>query len=160
MRKIKAGKITKENFSKFGEVYSYLEPTGNNFGTFYPDPIKYPVSGNVPVAFSAMVNRKPERYVVSAVEYHNYTCEIIIPLDDDIIVHVAPCSKNIVPEKTEAFIVPKGTAVKLNTGVWHKGPMPVNNDEVHILIVLPERTYMNDINVVEYEEEDQMEIIL
>ncbi|MCI1944216.1 ureidoglycolate lyase [Clostridium luticellarii] len=160
MRKIKAKKITLESFKEFGEFYSYLRPTGNNFGIFYPDTIKYPVSGNIPVAFSAMVNEKPEKYIVSAVEYHNYTCEIILPLDDDIIVHVAPCAKNIVPEKTEAFIVPKGTAVKINTGVWHKAPMPVHNDRVHMLIVLPERTYMNDINVVEYKEEDKIEITI
>lgn len=160
MRQIKAEKITKENFNKFGEFYNYLEPEGNNFGIFYPDHIVYPVSGQMPIGFSAMVSPKPDKRIISVVECHNHTCEIVVPLDDDIIVHVAPCSKEIVPEKTEAFIVKKGQAVKFNVGVWHKAPMPLNNDEVHMLIVLPERTYMNDINVVEYEKEDQIEIIV
>lgn len=160
MRQIKAEQITKENFSEFGDFYDYLKPEGNNFGIFYPDHIVYPVSGAMPLGFSAMVNKKPEKRIIDVVEYHNYTCEIVIPLDDDIVIHAAPCSKDIVPEKTKAFIVKKGQAVKFNAGVWHKAPTPLNNEEVHMLIVLPERTYMNDINVVQYKKEDQIEIIV
>lgn len=32
-------------------------------------------------------------------------------LDDDVVLHVAPPSKEPVPELTEAFLIPKGTMV-------------------------------------------------
>ncbi len=74
------------------------------------------------------------------------------------IVHVAPAGKDPVPELTEAFLVPKGTMVLLNTGVWHLSAIPVNKETAHVLIVLPERTYFNDCVVVEYPEEKWVEI--
>ena len=66
----------------------------------------------------------------------------------------------IVPEKTEAFIVPKGTLVKLNTGVWHLAALPVHNDVLHVMIILPERVYANDCTVCDYPEDRQVEILL
>ena len=48
------------------------------------------------------------------------TWEGIVALDDDMIIHVAPASAGApVPELTRAFIVPKGTMVKINTAIWH-----------------------------------------
>ena len=114
----------------------------------------------MPVAFSPLVMDKPEKMIVSEVEYHNTTGEGILPLDDDVVMHVAPPSKEPVPELTEAFIVPKGTIVKSNTGGWHMGGLPIHQDQVHVLIVLPERIYKNDCTVVTYPEESQIEIVL
>ena len=44
------------------------------------------------------------------------------------IVHVAPAGKDPVPELTEAFLVPRGTMVVLNTGAWHLSAIPVNKE--------------------------------
>ena len=76
------------------------------------------------------------------------------------VIHVAPAGKEPVPELTEAFLVPKGTMVCLNTGVWHLSAIPVNKEVAHVLIVLPERIYNNDCVVVPYPEENQIEIVL
>ena len=56
--------------------------------------------------------------------------------------------------------MPKGTAVRLNPGVWHLAALPVNLEEGHVLIVLPERTYKNDCVVVDYPEADWVKIEL
>ena len=49
---------------------------------------------------------------------------MILPLNDDMILHVAPASAGTpVPELTKAFIVPKGTLVKINTAIWHLAPL-------------------------------------
>lgn len=40
------------------------------------------------------------------------------------------------------------------------GMMPIHNEKLHVLIVLPERIYKNDCSVVTYEEKDWMEIEL
>ena len=118
------------------------------------------VSGNLPIAFSPLVSRKPEKMIITTVEYHNTTCEGVMPLDDDAILHVAPASKDPVPELTEAFYVPKGTFVKLNVGVWHLAAMPINLETAHVMITLPERIYKSDCVVVEYKEEDYVKIEL
>lgn len=160
MRKIKAKPITAENFAPYGCFSSVMNPKGSHLGTFYNDQVLMPVSGRMPIAFSPLIMNKPEKMIITAAEYHNTTGEGIIALDDDVILHVAPPTKVPVPELTEAFIVPKGTIVKLNAGVWHMGPLPVNSDIVHVLIILPERIYANDCTVVEYALEDQFEIEL
>jgi ureidoglycolate lyase len=160
MRKIKAQLISKENFSPYGTFSAMIEPSGNHLGSFYHDRVMFPVSGNVPFAFSALVSEKPEKMIITAAEYHNYTGEGVLPLDDDVVIHVAPPSNKPVPELTEAFIVPRGTFVHLNTGVWHMAALPIHKDKVHVLIALPERTYFNDCTVVEYSPEEQFEIQL
>ena len=164
MLKIKAVPITVENFRPYGSFASMLEPAGNCFpgdATFYPDQVELNVQGGKPVTFSPLVVKKPERMIVRQAEYHNFTGEGVFVIDDDAVIHVAPPSnKVIVPEKTEAFIVPKGTLVKLNTGVWHLAALPVHNALLHVMIVLPERVYANDCIVCDYPEDRQVEIVL
>jgi len=164
MRKIKAVPITAENFRPYGSFASMLNPTGNCFpgdATFYPDQVELNIQGGKPVTFSPLTVQKPEKMIVTKAEYHNYTGEGVLVLDDDAVLHVAPPSnKVIVPEKTEAFIVPKGTLVKLNTGVWHLAALPVNVDLLHVMIILPERVYANDCIVCDYPEDQYIEIEL
>ena len=164
MRTIKAKPITIENFRPYGSFTSMLAPSGNCFpgdATFYPDQVELNVQGGRPITFSPLTVKKPERMIVTQVEYHTTTGEGIFVIDDDAVIHVAPPSnKVIVPEKTEAFIVPKGTLVKLNTGVWHLAALPVHNELLHVMIVLPERTYANDCVVCDYPEDRQVEIVL
>ena len=164
MRTIKAVPITTENFRPYGSFASILAPKGNCFpgdNTFYPDQVELNVQGGRPITFSPLTVKKPERMIVTQAEYHTTTGEGILVLDDDAVIHVAPPSnREIVPEKTEAFIVPKGTLVKLNTGVWHLAALPVHIDLLHVLIVLPERTYANDCVVCDYPEDRQFEIVL
>lgn len=160
MRTIKAKPITVEDFAPYGSFASILEPSGSSIGSFYNDKVLLSVSGDRPIAFSPLVVDKPEKMIITEAEYHNTTGEGVLPLDDDVVLHVAPASKGPVPELTEAFIVPKGTIVQLKTGVWHLSALPINKEQVHVLIVLPERIYMNDCIVVQYPEEDQIEIVL
>ena len=164
MKTIKALPITHENFRPYGTFASMLDPKGNCFpgdATFYPDQVELNVQGGRPVTFSPLTVKKPERMIVTQAEYHNYTGEGVFVIDDDAVIHVAPPSNHvIVPELTEAFIVPKGTLVKLNTGVWHLAALPVHNDLLHVMIILPERVYANDCTVCQYPEDRQVEIVL
>ncbi|MGI5173753.1 DUF4867 family protein [Treponema sp. OMZ 840] len=160
MRKIKAKEISAENFGLYGSFTDLLNPHGYCLGDFYPDRLLEPAKTTLPLAFSPLIVHKPKQMLIHVVEYHNYTGEIFLPLDTDVVIHVAPASNVLVPEKTEAFIVRKGTIVRFNTGVYHYAPFSIEKDEGRVLIVLPERTYMNDCCVFEYEEKDRMEIVL
>ena len=158
MKTIKAKPITTENFSYYGQFTDLLNPSGFSLGDFYHDRVKMNVAGNYPITFSPLTVHKADPMIVTQVEYHNTTQEGILCLDDDFVLHVAPPSKEPVPEQTEAFIVPKGTLVCLNLAVWHLSAMPLHNETAHVLIVLPERIYYNDCTVVSYTEDQYVQI--
>ena len=48
-------------------------------------------------------------------------------------------------ESIEAFYVPKGTFVKLNPLIVHGTQYPVDKEDVHIVCILPGRTFKNDM---------------
>lgn len=163
MRTIKAEPISKDAFAPFGVYYDYLNPDGyaleGEIHKFYPDRISE--SCTTRVGYSPIAVKREEKRVVKSVEYHTTSPELILPLNDDMIIHVAPASGGTpVPEWTKAFVVPKGTLVKINTAVWHLAPLPVSEDVLHAMIILPECTYVNDCTVVELNEEQQFEIVL
>ena len=156
MRELKATKINAADFAPFGTFFSMTEPEGyplhGEIHKFYPDRISGTCMGSI--GFSPIAVHKDER-IVKAAEYHTTTWEGIVALDDDMIIHVAPASAGApVPELTRAFIVPKGTMVKINTAIWHLCPLPLNNEVLHAMIILPECTYANDCTVVDFEEKD------
>ena len=160
MRKIKAEKITVEKFAPFGSFVSVTEPAGyslkGEIHNFYPDRVTGTMVGTM--AFSPIAVRKAPR-IIKQCEYHTSSWEGIMPVDDDMIIHVSPASGSY-PEvdETKAFIVPKGTFVKLNAAIWHLAPLPLNADVLHAMIVLPECTYARDCPVIDLKDEDVFEI--
>ena len=99
--------------------------------------------------------------VITQQEYHTTTWEMILPLDDDMILHVAPASAGVpVTEQAMAFIVPKHTLVKMNAAIWHLAPLPASAEQLSAMIILPECTYVNDCTVVDLTPEQQFEIVL
>ena len=158
MRKIKLEKLTKEAFAPFGSYYDFANPDGYGLSgaihTFYPDRLIAYHQGQV--GFSPITVKNPGEYKITQVEYHTTTCEMIMPISGDMILHVAPPSAGKpVPEHTKAFLVPKNTMVKMNACVWHLAPLPANDESLTALIVLPECTYMNDCIVVDLKEDEQ-----
>lgn len=162
MKTIKAELITKENFAPFGVFYAMDKPDGYPLSgaihKFYPDRIT--ADSVTRVGYSPIVVKKPEKMIITQQEYHTTTWEMIIPLDGDMIIHCAPASAGaIVNDYVKAFIVPKNTLVKINSAIWHLAPLPVNNDTLTAMIILPECTYANDCTVVDLTPEEQFEIV-
>lgn len=163
MRTIKAEQLTHETFSSFGTFYSMTNPDSyalqGEIHRFFPDRISE--SYTTRVGFSPILVKKPEQMKITQAEYHTTTPELILPLNDDMIIHVAPASAGTpLPDMTKAFIVPKGTLVKINTAIWHLAPLPVHAEELQAMIILPECTYVNDCTVVDLKEDEQFEIVL
>ncbi|MBS7298784.1 MAG: Ureidoglycolate hydrolase [Eubacteriales bacterium] len=154
--------MTKENFAPFGVFYATDKPDGYPLSgaihKFYPDRIT--ADSVTRVGYSPIVVKKPEKMIITQQEYHTTTWEMIIPLDGDMIIHCAPASAGaIVNDYVKAFIVPKNTLVKINSAIWHLAPLPVNNDTLTAMIILPECTYANDCTVVDLTPEEQFEIV-
>jgi len=163
MRQITVEKLTAEAFKPFGNFYDMDNPDGyaleGAIHKFYPDRIRDAYAGHV--GYSAIRVRKPEKMIIDAIEYHTTTSEIILPINGDMILHVAPASAGTpVTHLTKVFLVPKGTMVQMNAGVWHLAPLPAEVDELHALIILPECTYANDCTVVPLSEDEQFEIVM
>ncbi len=162
MKIIKAEKITNENFAPFGQFYEMTKPDGyalcGEIHKFYPDRIN--ADSTHRIGYSPIVVKKPEKMIITQQEYHTTTWEMILPLDDDMILHCAPASAGTpVTDLVKAFIVPKNTLVKMNAAIWHLAPLPANNDSLTAMIILPECTYANDCTVVDLKDEEKFEII-
>ena len=162
MRQIKLESLTKEAFAPFGEFYGMATPDGyalcGEIHKFYPD--RMTTSCHTRLAFSPIVVKKPASMLITQQEYHTTAEELVLPLDDDMIIHVAPVSAGaVVTDLARAFLVPKNTLVKIKAAIWHLAPLPANNEQLTALIVLPECTYANDCTVVDLSESEQFEII-
>lgn len=163
MRKVKVKELSVKDFGVYGSFANMINPKTVKIGAepceFYRDMVKLDLGGKAIASFSTCrVTKRPN--VVDVTEYHSSCGEGILPLDGDILIHVAPATPNgVTPfERMEIFHVPKGTLVSLNPGVWHHGPFTVDTETANVLIVLPERTYANDCQVVEIPKEKQVQI--
>jgi len=166
MRKnyIKIEKLTLAAYSQFGSFSNLINPNTEKIGAspveFFRDQLQTPTTSNQNWSYSCCkVEKRP--LVIDTLEFHSYTGEIVLPLDNDILLQVAPATANIsdIPlEKIRVFFIPKGTSVSIKPGVWHWAPFTANDKPVNILINLPERTYANDCKVVQLDQEDQISI--
>lgn len=66
-------------------------------------------------------------------------------VDGDVIIFVGIMDSDFRTESIEAFYVPKGTFVKLNPLIVHGTQYPVDKEDVHIVCMLPGRTFKNDM---------------
>ena len=162
MRQIKVEALTHEAFAPFGQFYTMDQPQGyalcGEIHQFFPDRMVADCQHRV--GYSPILVKKPAKMVITQQEYHTTTWEMILPMNDDMILHVAPASAGTpVTEQAKAFLVPKHTLVKMNAAIWHLAPLPANNDSLTAMIILPECTYANDCTVVDLNEEQQFEIL-
>ena len=163
MRKIKVQVLTHESFAPFGQFYKMEQPEGyalcGEIHQFFPDRVV--ADSNHRIGFSPIVVTKPEKMIITQQEYHTTTWEMILPLDDDMILHVAPASAGVpVTHLAKAFLVPKHTLVKMNAAIWHLAPLPASKQSLTAMIILPECIYANDCTVVDLPVEQQFEIVL
>lgn len=164
MKSVKVKELSLEAFLPYGRFADMVTPVGERMGSdyvhFFRDMLSTDWDGSV--AFSTCRVLKRE-LVIFAFEYHNRTAEGILPLDNDILIHVAPATRpdGTVPvDKVEVFRVPKGTMVVIRPGVWHHAPYTPNDQSSSVLIVLPERTYANDCECIRFEGDDRIAIEL
>ncbi|MDH7554595.1 MAG: ureidoglycolate lyase [Spirochaetota bacterium] len=164
MKTINPVKLTLENFSPYGYFSKMQNPGTIYFGTspvkFYRDIIQLPVISMTNVSFSICQVEKRD-FVIQKIECHSHCYEGILPLDGDVLIHVAHATQNnVYPyDDIRVFLVPQYTMVVLKAGVWHHAPFAVNST-VNTLIILPERTYANDCIRMDIPEEFQLKILV
>ena len=159
MKTVRITELSTEAFLPFGQYANLIDPMGEKIGAvpveFYADIVQQDL-GSTGIASFSTCRVEPRERVIDVTEMHSATGEGILPLDNDVLIHVAPASPTgaaIPLDKMQVFRVPMGTMVVLRPGVWHHAPFTVDDDPANVLIVLPERTYANDCLVVELGED-------
>lgn len=158
MYKIKVQNMHVMDFSDLGTYCDMLNPHGFHMGSLYPDEVIFPVSGQMPMAFSVYMAQYADEMLVPGAEYCSCSPFALMPLDGDIVCCAAPASTAPHPELMRAFKVPRGTLLSLNAGVWRQSPFAVSPQEVHCLVGVPQRTYANDVTHVEFAVGDWVKI--
>jgi ureidoglycolate hydrolase len=165
MKTVSIQQLSVEAFLPYGTYAQHLDPDGSSSGerpvAFIPDMVQLNLGGHTIASFSTC-RVGPRDPVIAFSEYHTSCGEGILPLDNDILIHVGPPTSaraGLPVDKIQVFRVPLGTAVCLRPGVWHGAPFTANDRPANVLIVLPERTYANDFAAVRHEPEDQIQIV-
>jgi ureidoglycolate hydrolase len=163
-KKIGIKELTNDAFHIYGSFANMTPPSGPKLGfgkvEFYRDMAILSLGQIGEAAFSVTRVQKRDN-IIDAMECHQHTGEACLPLDGDILMHVAPASPTQPAplDKIEVFRVPKGTLVVLRPGVWHCAPFAEKSDFVDVMVVLPERTYANDIFFYKMTKEEEIQIV-
>ncbi|RGQ52003.1 hypothetical protein DWY96_04880 [Roseburia inulinivorans] len=163
MREIEVKQLTEEGFRKYGLYQNLLddESLAQNAvfpRTFFADvlgPLDFG-NGNLPTVSVCQVEKKEEKRI-DFIEFHEHTCEGILPLDGDVILFVGtPGIYGLTPEHIEAFYVPRGTFVKMNPLIVHGNQFSTSENTVHSMCLLAGRTFHNDMHVKQLSEEEKI----
>ncbi len=155
MRTVAYEKLSADAFAPFGSYAVMINPTTERIGAepieFFRDMVQSSLGTSTAVSFGVCrVGTRP--YVIDVSEYHDGCCETLMPIDGDVLIHVAPAvaAAQFPFESARVFHVPQGTLVCLRPGVWHHGPYTLAKSPVNCLVALPERTYMIDCKTYEF----------
>ncbi len=161
MKDLKVEELSFEAFDEFGTFKNTINPSTEHFGvdpvTFHRDMVQQDMGTKTITSYS-VCRVLPRDYEINISEYHSHCGEGILPLDNDIIIHVAPGAPNgeLPVDKMRVFRVPQNTMVSVKPGVFHHAPWTVNDKVANVLIVLPGRTYANDCIVIEHTDEQKI----
>ena len=166
MKQVKIQQLSRENFHKFGSYAMQIDPmdspaTGPKDApiAFFRDMLQQDLGGVVPSFSTCRMQYRP--MIVTDAEFHDYTSEVSMPLDQDCVVWCAPAGagKDCPVDEIEAFFVPKGCMLMLRPGVWHHAAYAVENRALNVMIVLPERAYATDCYCVSLDADKQVELV-
>ncbi|MCD6365003.1 MAG: ureidoglycolate lyase [Planctomycetes bacterium] len=163
MRSAPVRELTPEAFAPYGTFADMINPDTTKIGDepieFFRDMLQLDL-GSKSIASFSTCRVLPRPAVVDITEYHSSCGEAALPLDADVLIHVAVATVNgeAPVDKVEIFRVPAGTMIAIRPGVWHHAPFAQNADVANVLIVLPERTYANDCTVYEIPFDDRTRI--
>ena len=165
MKSIKVEELTAAAFLPYGHFAQMINPDLEKLGAppveFYRDMVQEDLGG-AGIASYSVCRVETRDFTIKVSEYHTRTGEGILPLDNDVLIHVGPAIPTNAPvpvDKMRAFRVPKGTMVTLRPGILHHAPWTVNDKPANVLIVLPERTYANDCVVLRHSDAEQITIV-
>ena len=118
--------ITKENFSKFGDIITTenIKPLeiNNGYAKRFDNLCRINTSSKKGKAIMSIFSAKKRRFPmnIKMMEKHPLGSQAFIPMNETtFLVFVAPKGKRPNAKKIKSFIVPKQTGVNYKPGIWH-----------------------------------------
>jgi ureidoglycolate hydrolase len=145
--------ISKENYQPFGQFVCL--PTHKP--TIEADIVKYwanlagfEIPGTIDVGWVTMKKRP---FILTQLERHLHTVEVVIPLDDAMVLPVAigrePFDYHSQPDPKDVrgFTLRPGQLVTFAPGVWHFGGFPLNKSEASFMVLTRRGTGDTDVSM-------------
>ena len=133
-------KITKQNFSSYGDIISTEDATPIDINAGYAK--RYDNLANINTTknegttivsiFAALKRTFPMN--IDMMEKHPLGSQAFIPMKETVfLAFVAPCGDKPDLDKLESFIIPKGIGINYNPGIWHF-PL-ISTEDMNFLVV-------------------------
>ena len=161
-RIIKPIPMTKENFSKFGDMISTenIKPIeiNNGYANRFDDIAKIDTANNngetTISIFSALKRSFPMK--IDMMEKHPLGTQAFIPMKETtFLTLVAPEGKKLEMDKIESFVVPKGKGVNYKTGIWHFPLISLDNAKY---ITVDKKDAKTNIEIYNFDESEIFEL--
>lgn len=151
--RVKLEKISIGNFKEYGAYFSEqgIDPTfSGSYFDWWNEVGLADIGGRI--SFGVVKPKSNPELSERVFEQHRKTPEVLVPIDNDVIILVGKReafeNNPIREEDFGAFIVPRGTVVSLNPGVWHHAPM-IEKGTARVLVIFREGTSVYDNTVVD-----------
>lgn len=85
--------------------------------------------------------------IVVEMERHHDTSEVIVALDGDMVMALAPADDDLQDHtRIRAFLIRQGEAIVMAPGTWHWIPFPCENRDTHALVLFKDGTGADDLH--------------
>src|SRR5690606_34425788 len=111
---------------------------------FWSNIINYNIEGETEIGICTVYKQKEN--ILNGMERHLNTPEILIPIDAPFILPLLIDPEK--SEKTEAFKVNIGQAVRINNSVWHGACLPVDSGQASYFVIFKKGTPFNDVEKI------------
>jgi hypothetical protein len=82
-------------------------------------------------------------------ERHLTSCEILIPINDDMFVPIAPPNGDVSLKEVQIVPVKKGELIYMIEGVWHFAAGPLKEKNLDYFVILRKQTPTDDLEMKE-----------
>ena len=165
MKTVKAQELSRKAFRQYGTYQNLLdnedmaEASVRKAG-FFADLLTLNFGRQTLPSVSVCHVKREGKNIIPFIEAHKETCEGLLPLDTDVIMFFGRMvNGELDPETIEAFNVPRGTFVKLEPLVVHGRQFVTKAEEAHVLCLLPQRTFNNDMIKRVLGDDEKIEIL-
>ena len=97
--------------------------------------------------------------IVSKMEHHARTSEILVAVKNDFVLCVAPANEQKVEiDKIKAFKVKQGSVLVMSRACWHWIPFPLNNRNAEVLVIFRDKTGNDDLVYADLPEDVEIKL--
>lgn len=140
MNRVRAKRITAENFADFGSVARIPSTTPlaeTAQFRYWSDSAHFGIEGETEIGYCTVF--PSEAGVVNWMERHERTPEVLIPIDRAVVLPVLRDGEVL------AFLFEPGEAVVIGQNVWHSACLPAEGPEANYFVIFRRGTPHEDV---------------